>query len=136
MVFIKGRMNSIKLFPFFVLSIFLIGCSIGRVYVGSEIREDPNNKIQIGRTTKGEVLQIFGPPERIQRQFDGDVFVYAYLRKNSTKFTLEEPYLTNFTLFQYTKIQQKKDVLVILFDQEGVVKSFGYQRGTSELAPF
>ncbi len=136
MVFIKGRMNSIKLSSFLILSIFLIGCSIGRVYVGSEIREDPNDKIRIGRTTKGEVLQIFGPPERIQRQFDGDVFVYAYLRKNSTKFTLEEPYLTNFTLFQYTKIQQKKDILVILFDQEGVVKSFGYQRGTSELTPF
>jgi len=129
-------MNSIKLSSFLILSIFLIGCSIGRVYVGSEIREDPNDKIRIGRTTKGEVLQIFGPPERIQRQFDGDVFVYAYLRKNSTKFTLEEPYLTNFTLFQYTKIQQKKDILVILFDQEGVVKSFGYQRGTSELTPF
>ena len=136
MVFIKGRTNSIKLSSFLILSIFLIGCSIGRVYVGSEIREDPNDKIRIGRTTKGEVLQIFGPPERIQRQFDGDVFVYAYLRKNSTKFTLEEPYLTNFTLFQYTKIQQKKDILVILFDQEGVVKSFGYQRGTSELTPF
>lgn len=136
MVFIKGRMNSIKLSSFLILSIFLIGCSIGRVYVGSEIREDPNDKIRIGQTTKGEVLQIFGPPERIQRQFDGDVFVYAYLRKNSTKFTFEEPYLTNFTLFQYTKIQQKKDILVILFDQEGVVKSFGYQRGTSELTPF
>jgi len=129
-------MNSIKLSSFLILSIFLIGCSNGRVYVGSEIREVPNEKIRIGQTTKGEVLQIFGPPERIQRQFDGDVFVYAYLRKNSTKFTLEEPYLTNFALFQYTKIQQKKDILVILFDQEGVVKSFGYQRGTSELTPF
>lgn len=136
MVSIKGRMSSAKTFFLFIIFPLLLGCSIGRVYVGSEIREDPNEKIQIGRTTKGEILRIFGPPERIQRQFDGDVFIYAYLRKNSTKFTIEEPYLTNFTLFQYTKIQQKKDALVILFGQDGVVKSFGFQRGTSELTPF
>jgi outer membrane protein assembly factor BamE (lipoprotein component of BamABCDE complex) len=112
------------------------GCSIGRVYMGSEIKQDPSERIKIGSTTKGEILSIFGPPDRIQKQYDGDIFVYAYLRKNSSTFTVEEPYFTNFVIFQYTRVQQKKDGLVILFDKDGIVKNFGFQRATQELTTF
>jgi outer membrane protein assembly factor BamE (lipoprotein component of BamABCDE complex) len=112
------------------------GCTIGRVYIGSEIKEDPKEKIQIGSTTKSDILEVFGPPTRVQKQYDGDIFIYAYLRKNSTKFALEEPYITNTTFFTYTRIQEKKDSLVILFDKDGVVKNYGFQKGTLELTPF
>jgi outer membrane protein assembly factor BamE (lipoprotein component of BamABCDE complex) len=112
------------------------GCTIGRVYIGSEIKHDPKEKIQNGVTTKSQILEIFGPPDLVQRQFDGDVFVYAYLRKNSAKFFIEEPYITNLTIFSYSRIQQKKDALVILFDKDGVVKNYGYQRGIQELTTF
>ncbi|MDO9124478.1 MAG: hypothetical protein Q7V12_08650 [Deltaproteobacteria bacterium] len=133
---IKERMNYGRAFILLSLLIFLWGCSIGRVYIGSEIRHDPKEKIKTGSTTKSEILETFGPPDRIQKQYDGDIFVYAYLRKNSSKFTIEEPYITNLTLFQYSRIQQKKDSLVILFDKEGIVKSYGYQKGTPELTTF
>jgi len=119
-----------------LLMVLTCSCSIGRVYMGSEIRYDPNEKIKIGSTTKGEILGLFGPPDRIQKQYDGDIFVYAYLRKNSSTFTIEEPYFTNFVIFQYTRVQQKKDGLVILFDRDGVVKNFGFQKGTQELTTF
>ena len=112
------------------------GCIIGRVYIGSELRDDPKEKIQNGVTTKSDILEIFGPPDRVTHQYDGDIFVYAYLRKNSSKFVIEEPYFTNLTFFSYTRIQDKKDHLVILFDKDGVVKNYGYQRGTSELTTF
>jgi hypothetical protein len=75
--------------------------------MGSEIRNDPKEKIKIGSTTKAEILETFGPPERIQMQYDGDIFVYAYLRKNSSKLNLVEPYFTKLTFFQYTRTQQK-----------------------------
>lgn len=132
----KERMSYVKCLLLLSFLTLLLSCSIGRVYVGSEIRHDPKEKIQTGTTTKGEILEIFGPPDRIQKQYDGDIFIYAYLQKNSTKFTIEEPYLTNLTLFQYSRIQQKKDALVILFDKEGVVKNYGYQKSTPELTPF
>ncbi|MDI7261118.1 MAG: hypothetical protein QME90_14515 [Thermodesulfobacteriota bacterium] len=134
---IKEQKNFVKiLFLLSSLAILLWGCSIGRVYIGSEIKHDPKEKVRIGSTTKGEILEIFGPPDRIQKQYDGDIFVYAYLRKNSSKFTIEESYITNLTLFQYTRIQQKKDSLVILFDKDGVVKNYGFQKGTPELTTF
>ena len=134
MVLIKGLMNCNRTFVLIPLLMTLTcGCTIGRIYKGSEIKHDPNEKIKIGSTTKGEILEIFGPPVRIQKQFDGDVFVYAYLQKNSSVLTIEEPYFTNFTIFQYTREQQKTDGLVILFDKNGVVKNFGFQKGTKEL---
>jgi len=137
MAFIKGLTNFSKTFVLIPLLMTLMcSCTIGRIYKGSEIRCDPNEKIRIGSTTKGEILEIFGPPLRIQKQFDGDVFVYAYLQKNSSVLTIEEPYFTNFTIFQYTREQQKTDGLVILFDKNGVVKNFGFQRGTKELTVY
>ena len=130
----KNYVRSLILIGF--LMILFCSCSIGRVYMGSEIKNDPKEKIMIGSTTKGEILEMFGPPDRIQKQYDGDIFVYLYLRKNSSKLAIEEPYFTNFTLFSYTKVQQKKDSLVILFDKDGVVKNYGFRRGTVELTTF
>ena len=133
----KERMSCVRAFGCIALFMILTwGCTIGRVYIGSDIRSDPKEKIQLGLSTKSDILTIFGPPERITSQFDGDIFVYAYYRKNSSKFVIEEPYFTNWTLFSYTRIQDKRDNLVILFDKDGVVKSYGYQRGTQDLTTF
>ena len=116
--------------------ITVCSCRIGRLYIGSEIKDDPRERVVIGATTKSEILKIFGPPYRVQKQYDGDIFVYDYFRKNSTTLTLEEPVFTNITFFEFKRIQQKKDSLVILFDKDGVVKSYGYYRGTTELTPY
>ena len=110
-------------------------CSIGRVYRGSEIRADPKERIVVGITTKAETLRVFGPPDWIQKQFDGDIFVYAYTRKNSSTLTLEEPIFTNITFFTFNRVQEKRDSLIILFGKNGVVKDYGYYRGTLELFP-
>ncbi|MCK5554595.1 MAG: hypothetical protein KAJ09_15700 [Deltaproteobacteria bacterium] len=118
-----------------LLIITICGCTIGRVYRGSELRGDPRERIVIGTTKKAEILRIFGPPDWIQKQFDGDIFVYAYLRKNSSTLTLEEPVFTNITFFTYRRIQEKRDSLVILFGKHGVVKDYGHYRGTTELKP-
>jgi outer membrane protein assembly factor BamE (lipoprotein component of BamABCDE complex) len=137
MGFTKGRMSCVRTLALIALLMILTwGCTIGRVYIGSELRSDPKEKIQLGLTTKSDILSIFGPPDRITHQYDGDIFVYAYYRKNSSKFVIEEPYFTNWTLFSYTRIQDKRDHLVILFDKNGVVKNYGYQRGTEELTTF
>ncbi len=130
----KSNSRIVALMVFLIIAV--CSCSIGRVYMGSEIKEDPKEKIAVGSTTKSEILEIFGPPILVQKQYDGDIFIYAYHRKNSTTLTLEEPVFTNITFFTYTRIQQKKDSLVILFDKDGVVKSYGHYEGTTELTPF
>jgi len=118
-----------------LLILTVCSCSIGRVYRGSEIRADPKERIVVGITTKAETLRVFGPPDWIQKQFDGDIFVYAYTRKNSSTLTLEEPIFTNITFFTFNRVQEKRDSLIILFGKNGVVKDYGYYRGTLELFP-
>ena len=108
-------------------------CTIGRTYVGAEIREEPAARIQAGRTSRAEVLQVFGPPDRILRRANGDVFIYLFERTNETSFTLEEPVFTNFQLFSWNKVQRKSDRLTIFFDGDGTVTAFGHRRGTQEL---
>lgn len=118
------------------LAIFLSSCTIGRLYSGSEIRENPKAKLLIGSTTKADVLEIYGPPDGVQRQYDGDLFIYAYLRKNSSTLAIEDPLFSGLTFFTYTRLQQKKDRLVILFDKDGIVKNYGFYRETDELKPY
>lgn len=112
------------------------GCSIGRVYKGGEFDVEPASEIVEGTTTKSEILRTFGPPIHIQRQYDGDVFIYAFFRRNSSRLQIREPLITNMTFFSYTRVQQRKDHLVVLFDKDGVVKSFGFSKGTDELTFF
>lgn len=118
------------------LLVCITGCTIGRVYVGSELQTNPSEKIIPGQTTKSQVLEFFGAPELIQRQHDGDVFVYTYLRRNHSKLAIKEPVVTNMQIFTYSKTEEKRDNLVILFDREGIVKNYGLQYRTGELTPY
>src|SRR5262245_55128490 len=78
--------------PALLIAVFaLSACEIERVSQGVRLRADPNEWIVNGRTNKSDVLRIFGPPDRIQRQLDGDIFTYSYLRKHAQSFSLEAP---------------------------------------------
>jgi hypothetical protein len=112
------------------------GCVIGRVYIGSEIKDDQRDKIVVGTTSKSEILAMYGPPDSVRRQYDGDVFMYQYVRRNSAELDLTEPVVTRMTVFSFTRLQQKADSLMILFDGNGIVKGYGFRRGTAELESF
>jgi hypothetical protein len=89
----------------------------------------------VGRTAKPEVLAKLGPPNRILRQKSGDVFVYHHDQRNTSELEITEPVFTRFTLFQWEKVQDKSDRLMVFFDPAGVVSAFGYREGREELEP-
>ncbi|MGH7288323.1 MAG: hypothetical protein ACREI8_09935 [Myxococcota bacterium] len=111
------------------------GCTIGRWYVGSPLLADPREILVVGHTPKAEVLTRLGPPDRILRQKDGDVFVYHHDQRNSSELEITEPLITRLTLFQWEKVQDKSDRLMVFFDAAGVVSAFGYRQGRHELEP-
>jgi hypothetical protein len=111
----------------------LAGCTVIREYVGTPLRADPARQIRPGVTDMAEVLHVFGPPDRILRHTAGDVFVYRFRRLNSETFVIEEPVITNFELFSYSRTREKEDRLVVLFEVDGRVRSFGHLRGTADL---
>lgn len=81
-------------------------------------------------------MKQLGPPDRLVRQYDGDVFVYAYIRRNEESLELSEPVFTRLLIFSYTRTQEKSDRMVVLFDRNGIVTGVGFRRGTEQLETF
>jgi len=111
-------------------------CAIERRYIGSKLPlEGLDGTIQVGTTTKAQILTTLGAPDELLRQFDGDVFVYTYKRVNSSQIVIEEPVITNTELFSYKRIDEKSDRVTVMFDRAGVVSGVGVRLGTAELDP-
>ena len=114
------------------LALWLSGCQVVRVYRGAALRADPE-QVVVGETDMGAVLRIFGAPTRIQRQRGGDVFFYRYTRQDTRTLSIEEPVITNTELFTYTEIREDSELLVVLFDDQGIVRGLGYRNGAAPL---
>ena len=117
------------------LLVLASGCTIERWYVGSPLQANPQQVLVVGSTPKAEVLARLGPPNRILRQKTGDVFVYHHDQRNKSELNITEPLFTRFTLFEWVKVQDKSDRLMVFFDRAGVVSAFGYRQGREELEP-
>ena len=107
------------------------GCTIGRYYRGVPLRADPNG-LQEGESTRHDVLNVFGPPDRILQNASGDTFIYEYERENYSSFRLQDP-IIRFTWFTYSRSLGQRDRLVVVFDLGGVVRGVAVDQHTEEL---
>lgn len=115
------------------LALGLGACTIGRDYVGNELRANPFDVLVPGETHMADVLETFGAPDKIQRRKDGEILIYRFARGNESVLELQEPVITGLSLFTYTKRQYKANRLTLFFDEAGVLSSFGYTGGLTEL---
>jgi outer membrane protein assembly factor BamE (lipoprotein component of BamABCDE complex) len=95
----------------------IVGCA--RRLVGSPIREENIPKIVIGKTTRGEILRLFGSPYRSESKDDKEILTYLYGREMRG------------TLILYTEIRQEADILTVYFDRSGVVSDYSYSKGVA-----
>jgi len=110
----------------------LTACEVVQVYKGSALPANPVT-IVVGQTHIAEVLQNFGPPDKIQRQRGGDVFIYRYTRLDSRTLSIEEPVVTNTELYTYTVVREDSELLVVMFDDREIVRGVGYRDGADAL---
>ena len=129
----RARRSALGLLAAALLATSALGCTITRLYRGSPLRAAPEAQLVPGESTKEQVLRVFGPPDGIARQLDGDLFVYRYVRTNTNTLRIEEPVFTGIRLFSYTRSREKHDSLVVLFGPGGVLREYGYREGTGEL---
>jgi hypothetical protein len=133
------------------LACLLSGCvALGRQYEGAILQTDKLTNLQVGVTTKADILTLFGAPTTIQRRdiegllttlavryqgqdlsvkldpalFD-DVYIYEYRRVNRT--------FVFVVLFSWAKSVDKSDRLIFFFDPEGKLAGYGLTEGTQEL---
>jgi len=107
------------------------GCTVARYYQDVPLRGDPSVLVE-GQSTKSDVLRLFGPPQQIQHQTDGDTFVYAYERTNYSSLRIQDP-ITRINWFTYTRQLENHDKLVVLFDFAGVVRGVAVDRHTQDM---
>jgi len=107
------------------------GCTVGRIYRNVPLRADPSAIVE-GTSTKGDVLRLFGPPNQINHQTNGDAFVYLYQRENWSTFRVQDPIL-RINWFTYTRQHERRDTLLVLFDFTGLVRGVAISHNVEDM---
>ena len=108
-------------------ALLLGGCTLTFTEVGGPVPEPSG--VEVGRTTKAEVLARFGPPRLIRRQFDGELYTWRRAQERERSLLLLPVYVR---AFFYSDAVSRRDDLSILFDREGVVRGVGLRRESEE----
>lgn len=115
------------------------GCMVGRVTQGAPIPVDALAKLERGKTTRQQVLDLLGPPIEYKRpeladlllsdegvrlrpvagRIASDVFTY--------QFTEGALNLGSVILFTYGRFDVRSNLLVVFFDERGIVEDFAYR---------
>ena len=98
----------------------LSGCSFTYTEVG--IRVPETKGLEIGRSTKPDVLEILGPPRLVHRQFDGELYTWRRTKSRNRSITIMPVYVR---AFFYADGESRRDDLSLLFDREGVLQGIG-----------
>lgn len=107
--------------------LLLPGCAMTFREVGIPVPDMEG--LEVGRTTKSEVLQSLGPPRLVQRQFDGDLYTWRLIKSSSRSLTLLPVYVQ---AFHYSDNRARRDDLSLLFDDQGILRGMGLRRETDE----
>ena len=121
----------------------LAGCALGTQRFGREIDESRIASLEVGVSTKADVLAIFGPPSAYSRlpavapgardpavarepsaEPPPDAFVYEYREDRESFFTV--------LLFTRFRREVLTDRLLVFFDPAEVVRHVAFERETGE----
>jgi len=92
----------------------IVGCL--RSIVGSPIHSESISRVEAGKTTKAEVLRLFGSPYQIESSGEREIFTYIYAKTTVIWYIL------------YTQQNQEADVLTFFFDKAGVVSNYSFSK--------
>lgn len=106
-----------------LLLILLPGCRLYHETVGRPLPENLSG-LKTGETTKAEALAVLGAPDSVQRQFDGDLYLW-YQADNWSERLLLVPLLP---IYDRTRGETRTDRLSLLFDRDGILRGLGLQR--------
>lgn len=119
----------------------LQGCAVGYQTQGRIIDARDVAKLQIGHSTKQDVLDLFGPPTQLSRavgideagMFESDeptwiydtkedVYRYEYIEHNETFFSV--------IVYSYWDRETLADTLLVVFDDQELVKHVAFSKET------
>jgi len=111
-----------------ILGIMAIILLIGCASVGHKIDQSATDKIEKGKTTKEQVLNLMGSPDQIIRLGNGDTtFTYLYIRS-----TLKPETLIPFVGMFVGGSNMQHQAFSVTFDPDNVVKDLVSTQGSME----
>jgi hypothetical protein len=105
----------------------LSGCSLTYTEIGIPVPEAEG--LEIGRTTKPEVLEALGPPRLVRRQFDGELYTWRRTKARQRSLVILPVFVKALSLADG---ESRRDELSLLFDREGVLRGIGRRLETEE----
>jgi outer membrane protein assembly factor BamE (lipoprotein component of BamABCDE complex) len=98
------------------MSLCLGAVACARSIVGSPIHSEFLYEVKSGKTTKAEVLRLFGSPYQIETVEDREILTYVYGKDTVMWYVF------------YTQRNQKADVLTFFIDHAGVVSNYSFSK--------
>jgi hypothetical protein len=94
--------------------VLLQGCAFSRGTLGDEINTNAIAALHKGKTTKTEVINLLGAPDRLVQLNGRDVFQYYRYDAKAGSLLL--------ILFNFTRLSIKSDDLFVVLNQAGLVE--------------
>lgn len=112
--------------PLFLLLVVLSqGCAFSRGTLGDEINADAIATLHKGKTTKADVINLLGAPDRIVQLNGRDVFQYYRYDAKAGSLLL--------IVLNFTRLSIKSDDLFVVMNQDGLVEDVISSKRTDDL---
>ncbi len=110
--------------PFLLL---LAGCYFGKTKEESPWDAQLVAKIEVGKTTKAQVLQLLGPPKQVVRLLESEAYMYTH--------TIQKDTGTYLILFNMRRQDTQFDAITVIINRQDVVTAVG-SRFSAEKAEY
>ncbi len=118
---------AMKLPALAVLPFLLSGCYLAKTMDDRSWDEEKVRRIEVGKTTKSQLLSILGPPKQIVRLLDSEAYMYIRsVEKQTGVFLL---------LVNTQRTDKQYDAVTVIVNREGIVTGVG-SRFASESARY
>lgn len=113
------RQQTLFMVPIFLVAGWTMAGCAARHLVGSPIKEEGIHKIVAGKTTRAEILSLFGPPYRVESKGDQEILTYFYGKQS------------NWTILLYSESRHSADILNVYLNQNGIVSNYAFSEGVA-----
>jgi outer membrane protein assembly factor BamE (lipoprotein component of BamABCDE complex) len=110
-----------------LLPALLAGCYFGKTRDDRLWDEERVAKIEVGKTTKAQVLQLLGPPKQVVRLLESEAYMYSHtIEKDTGAFLL---------VVNLRRSDRQYDAVTVIINRQDVVTAVG-SRFTAEQAGY
>lgn len=100
------------------------GCYFGKKNEDRAWSEEAVRKIEVGKTTKAQVLQMLGAPKEVVRLLESEAYMYTH--------TIEKNTGTYLLLLNLSRTDKQYDAITVIINRQDVVTAVGHRFSAEE----